>query len=216
MAAPHGWDLRLGDDEIAVLQHVLGEVEAMLRTDDAVEDSTPEWARDLGLNDLSNEASMSPPEDPALARLLPDGSRDDDLIARDFRRLTEAGLRATKREAIGVAMAVLDGAADGVVTLSAMQASALLRALTDVRLVLAERLGLQTDEDSAALHEWLARDIEQDGADGDDDSLAGARRWLAMVYEFLTELQQVLADLLLRDVPPEGDGRRRPPPTERS
>src|SRR6478735_4771268 len=37
------------------------------------------------------------PDDPAIARLLPDASRDDPELAAEFRRLTQADLRATKR-----------------------------------------------------------------------------------------------------------------------
>ena len=40
------------------------------------------------------------PRDPALLRLLPDGYRNDDDAAGEFRRLTESGLRATKRAAL--------------------------------------------------------------------------------------------------------------------
>src|ERR1700735_2145399 len=58
-----------------------------------------------GLSDLSDpvsladmvDAVMEPveiPEDPVLRRLLPDAYRDDSEAAKEFRRLTEADLRA--------------------------------------------------------------------------------------------------------------------------
>src|SRR5699024_11038005 len=39
---------------------------------------------------------VSAPTDPALARLLPDASEDDDELNAEFRRLTESDLRRTK------------------------------------------------------------------------------------------------------------------------
>jgi hypothetical protein len=84
------------------------------------------------------------PEDPALARLLPDAYRDDPDAAGEFRRYTEESLRSAKQEN---AQAVLDTlpADGGSVKLAADQAQAWLRTLNDVRLVLGVRLGV-TDE----------------------------------------------------------------------
>lgn len=42
-------------------------------------------------------ADVPPPEDPVLSRLLPSAYRDDDAAAADFRRYTDADLRAQKR-----------------------------------------------------------------------------------------------------------------------
>jgi hypothetical protein len=81
------------------------------------------------------------PEDPALARLLPDAYRDDPDAAGEFRRYTEQSLRSAKQEN---AQAVLDTlpADGGPVKLAADQAQAWLRTLNDVRLVLGVRLGV--------------------------------------------------------------------------
>jgi hypothetical protein len=38
------------------------------------------------------------PDDPVLARLLPDGYRDDPEAAGEFRRYTESGLRSAKQQ----------------------------------------------------------------------------------------------------------------------
>lgn len=230
---PQVWEFRLPAEELELLRHVLRDLDSMLAPDEpdpaADADATPDWARELGLQEPS--ASVRPPSDPALARLLPDGSAEDPLIAEEFRRLTEPSLRAAKREAIAQALAPLDNAVDGRVQLTTEQLAALLRALTDVRLVIAQRLEIESDADAEALHEWLVRDAErsrrqsrrQDGSmDASDAAEAGEGapaddvagfRWMAGTYEFLTELQQVLADLLLRELPREGDQRRLPPPT---
>src|SRR6185436_8177852 len=95
---------------------------------------------------LEAELAAPRPADPAVARLLPDTSHDDPEIAEGFRRLTQDDLRERKRSALAVAAAALRRPAP--VVLSDGEAQALLKGLTDVRPVLAERLGLRTDEDA--------------------------------------------------------------------
>lgn len=198
----------LSTADLDVVNHVLAEVASMLEPPHPEPDA-PKWAHDLGLSGLGGEAPVTRPSDPAVARLLPDGSRDDPLAAGDFRRLTEPGLRLRKQETIALAAGALHRAENGHVVLDDLEAAMLLRALTDVRLVMAQRLGLDTDEDAAALHEQVDWDAEQ--ADESLDEVEMQQRWLARAYDFLTHLQQFLADLLLQDLPEDGDGRRTPP-----
>jgi hypothetical protein len=101
-------------------------------------------------------ASLEPvetPEDPVLLRLLPDAYREDGEAAGEFRRLTEADLRATKSSGLSQIVtdlsapdAQLDG---GGVRLSLDEdaAAAWLPALTDVRLALGTRIGVTEDMD---------------------------------------------------------------------
>jgi hypothetical protein len=97
------------------------------------------------------------PEDPALRRLLPDGIRGDDEAAAEFRRFTERSLRQSK---IADAMVVLDAvqvpgaeAADEVdgddieFELDRDDVRSWMRCLTDMRLTLAERIGVEADDD---------------------------------------------------------------------
>lgn len=123
--------------------------------------------------------------DPALDRLLPTANREDDEAAAEFRRLTETGLRRRKAEGLVVAAAALRGDEDKV-RLDEGQAVAFLIALTDVRLVLGERMGLRTDEDVEVL-EAAAQDLDL------DDPLGYA----LAVYDFLTWLQETLASAML-------------------
>jgi hypothetical protein len=160
--------------------------------DDAAPDADP-LAAMVG---ISENARV--PDDPAVRRLLPDASRDDPEAAREFRRFTERGLRARKQEALATARATLDAGPS--LLLTDEQARSWVTALTDVRLVLAERLGLRTDEDADQLHVTLA------GAD-DDDPVA----WLAAVYDFLTWLQETLVAVLQVALPEEGRPGRTPP-----
>jgi Domain of unknown function (DUF2017) len=81
------------------------------------------------------------PEDPALARLLPDAYRDDPDAAGEFRRFTEQSLRSAKQESARIVLDTLP-ADGGPVMLSGEQAQSWLRTLNDVRLALGVRLGV--------------------------------------------------------------------------
>ena len=122
--------------------------------------------------------------DPALDRLLPTANLQDDEAAAEFRRLTETGLR--QRKAAGLALAASLLRAEDKVVLDEASARAFLTALTDVRLVLGERMGLRTDEDLEAL-EAAAGELDP------DDPLGYA----LAVYDFLTWLQETLASAML-------------------
>lgn len=134
------------------------------------------------------------PDDPALARLLPDANLDDADDAREFRRFTERGLRSRKQEALDVARGVIEGAErSDTVVLTDEEARSFATALTDVRLVLASRMGLQTDDDAEHLHAELV-----DAPPGDP------RAWLAAVYDFLTWMQETLVTVLAARLPETG------------
>jgi hypothetical protein len=91
-------------------------------------------------------------------------------------------------------------------------APAFAAALTDVRLVLAERLGLETEEDAdrlyATLEEQAAAEEEAAGVGPSDDDdrpareilEAEARAWLGSVYAALSWLQETLMAVLLDDL----------------
>ena len=97
-------------------------------------------------------------DDPAVERLLPDGYRDDPESAAEFRQYTRSGLIERKTAFAGAVAGELDG--EGPVLLSPMQAERWLPTLTDLRLVLAERLGIDDDEDEADgpiadVYDWI-------------------------------------------------------------
>jgi hypothetical protein len=131
------------------------------------------------------EPAPSLPDDPALARLLPEGNRDDPEASAEYRRLTEFGLRARKRSSARLAAQAL-GRNEPVV-LAPDEALALMKAFTDVRLVLGERLELRTDEDAEQLHDklWAGE---------------GSEFWLATasIYELLTSWQEYLITAVTR------------------
>jgi hypothetical protein len=105
-------------------------------------------------------------EDPAVARLLPDAYGDDADASSDFRRLTERSLAGRKVANAGVVIDTLQRAS-GEVTLDESEAQSWLRALSDIRLTIAARLGIEKDGDEGDtgsetaqtlhdLYDWLA------------------------------------------------------------
>ena len=138
----------------------------------------------VAAEDQADLVASAADRDPALDRLLPTANRQDDEAAAEFRRLTETGLRQRKAAALSQAAGLLRG--EDKVVLDEGQARTVLTALTDVRLVLGERMGLRTDEDLDAL-EAAADDLDP------DDPLAYA----LAVYDFLTWLQETLASAML-------------------
>jgi hypothetical protein len=117
------------------------------------------------------------PDDPILARLLPDVYADDPQAAGEFRRYTEIGLRSGK---VAAAQTVLDTlpASGGRVRLSGPDAQAWLRALNDVRLSLGVVLGVTDDFEDTV------------GSLAPDDPRAayiGVYQWLAYLQESLVD-----------------------------
>ena len=137
------------------------------------------------LKDLGDEVSQAP-RDPALERLLPSAHRQDPELAAEFRRLTEYGLRERKAANLATAISALQDADGDKIRLDQEQAQAMVVALTDVRLLLGERLGLRTDEDADELQDRF------EAASQDDPQL-----YLAAYYDFLTWLQESLIQSLM-------------------
>lgn len=143
------------------------------------------------------------PRDPALLRLLPDGYREDAEVAGEFRRLTEADVRATKVANLHRLRTVLRIDAPEIVVTREV-APQVAAALTDLRLVVSERLGIRTDEDSDALFELVTGTDVPPPANGAE----AVRRFLATLYTMLGMLQESLLGLMLEDLPEGPAGRR--------
>lgn len=191
----------LDAEERAVVARVIADVGLLLDGEafgtqrDEVEDPEEELFRHL----RGFEAALSDPKDPAVLRILPNAAPMDREVADEFRRLTEPELRATKVDRLRVIWEALseDGPEWEVPEDEAMATAA---ALTDVRLVLAARLGLETDEDADALH----REIEMAEHPQETAVEAGfvvnpERVWLGMLYLALTWLQESLMNYVMRD-----------------
>jgi hypothetical protein len=105
------------------------------------------------LEKLLEEETPVTPEDPVLARLLPDAYQDDPEAAGEFRKYTESSLREAKKYFAQTFLDTLP-AKGGRVKLTGDQARDWLRALNDVRLMFGVRLEVTEDfeEQLAALN----------------------------------------------------------------
>jgi hypothetical protein len=223
---PAGYVAGLDGTEREVLATVVADVAELLGADRFDAANTPadgsggadpaDPARSLlGLRSLP--AVVPPPVDPAVHRLLPDASDDDDELAAEFRRLTEGDLRRMKIDRLGALWRALLGDPPAVgyrvaatgdpetdLLVPREDAVDLAATLTDLRLVLADRLGLESEEDSDALYDALDR---RDLGEADPDRTAREvladeiREYLGSVYAALGWLQESLMAVLIEDLP---------------
>ena len=132
---------------------------------------------ELGIDPLAQLLNMTGStqisDDPALARLFPDGYSDDEHASADFRRFTEQDLRAQKQAALATVQGTL-GDWNGKVTITDQQAQEWLKALNDLRLVLGTRLEISDEAET---------DFEADEPG-------------IHLYNYLTYLQGTLIDAL--------------------
>lgn len=163
-----GVTARFGRPEAAIIRDLVTQVVELIVADMPAPDGD-ELAAMVGLS-----KNTEVPEDPVLARLLPDGYTGDPEAAQEFRRFTESGLRSAK---VGSARTLLETlpARGGKVVLSAEQAEDWLRSLNDVRLALGVRLGVTDDFDGL------------DDVEPDDPGYAyiNLYHWLAYLQESL-------------------------------
>jgi hypothetical protein len=153
---------RFSSEEATIIQILTSQLVEMLvnRSDESITAEDPLAAR-MGIGSLT-----APPPDPALARLLPNAYRDDDEAASDYRRFTEVSLVERKiANARAVALSV-SATPSGLrrtvsIRLDDTGVQSWLRTLTDLRLVLADRLTITVDNqqpDNGAMtsvYDWL-------------------------------------------------------------
>ena len=178
--------------EAHLLANLAGQVVELLRDRNGAEESDADpLAAQLGMGGPS-----LPPEDPVLQRLLPDAYRDDPDDSGEFRRFTERSLTSAK---VLNAETLIGSLVDGGLTfgelpdeltgdegerveveLDADEVQAWLRALTDVRLSLAVRLGIETDDDAFRV------------AQSDDPAIAA----MSDIFDWLGYVQETLVSAL--------------------
>ncbi len=128
--------------EASLLRNLVGQVMTLVEPEPAAgaPPGPPDELAELEAM-LYPPGAAQAPDDPVLARLLPDAYSDDPEAAGEFRRYTEPALRSAKYE---VAQQLLDTLpeAGGRIQLTGEQALAWLKALNDVRLALGVRLGV--------------------------------------------------------------------------
>ena len=123
-------------------------------------------------------------DDPAVERLFPDVYPEDPEDEEEYRRFTEAELKAAKLDQAKTVLSDLLQSG-GEVRLDESGADVWLRALTDVRLALGTRLGVQDDTDiQSELDEAVLRDP------------TSTRVGQLSVYAYLSFLQESLVGAL--------------------
>lgn len=203
--------MRVGEEYVAeldvierrVLAAVVADTAELLgaRLQDGVQAGGARATADSGADPLDALRWREPdspgvPDDPALARLLPSASRDDEELAAEFRRLTEQDLRETKTANLRLVWTGLRGRA-GLLRIRTADAPRWAAALSDVRLVLANRLGIEDDDAAEEVYAVAMRD-DAPTTDGGSDEVRAA---MATLYAALTWLQESLVDALLADGP---------------
>ena len=189
----------LGPSERAIVARVVADV-GLLLGGEPVGKELPAGAGgpvddDDPLSFLSGlESSLAEPDDPAVLRLLPNAVPSDREAADEFRRLTEGELRRLK---VGRLRLLWDSlGADGedwvVPAEHIMDAAA---ALADVRLVLASRLGLETEADAEA----FAEEVAEGNLDPERPREERERVWLGMLYHLLAWMQESLMERMGND-----------------
>lgn len=114
------------------------------------------------------ELVASTGDDPALTRLFPVAYRDDPDAAAEFARYTRSGLVDSKTANAGAVAADLAGGE--LVELSPDAAERWLPVLTDLRLIVAERIGIRADDDPVP-----------------DDALGEVYHWLGQLQAYLID-----------------------------
>ena len=130
----------LNPSEASLLRSLVGQVIALIAPDGPPVPQRPGDLLDWDA-ELTQADQPQTPEDPVLARLLPDGYRDDPSAAEEFRKYTESSLRSVKQQAAQEMLDTLPEAG-GRIQLTHDQAHAWLKALNDVRLALGVRLNV--------------------------------------------------------------------------
>jgi hypothetical protein len=162
--------------EADLLRSLASQLVELLRNEAAV----PSTDLDPFESMLDFSGPTTAPDDPVLARLFPAAYRDDDDAAAEFRRYTETELRTGKARNAGAVIDALEeaglpGELDEtglMIDIELEQDDVLgwLKALTDMRLALATRLGVEEgdeefweslpDEDPRVqvhdIYDWLA------------------------------------------------------------
>lgn len=190
---------RLDGEEKAIIAQVAQETADLIRADLGIGTDSGAIRRAADSEDPLQrlEAEFASrdarePTDSAVQKLFPDASEDPDLAA-EYRRLGQQDLADGKLGDLRRVMAVMDASGPGrsEVALDAEDAVVFLRALNDVRIVLADRLGLQRDGDFDTVRMLQQIGERVEGAGQPDGENVGGDVVIA-VYELLSWLQESL------------------------
>ncbi|MGO1225585.1 DUF2017 domain-containing protein [Brachybacterium sp. AOP42-C2-15] len=191
---------RLDGEEKAILTQVAQETADLIRADLGIDTGRDVLRRAAESEDPLRrlEAEFAgrdarEPSDSAVKRLFPAASEDPELAA-EYRRLGQQDLADGKLADLRTVMQVLDATGGGhsEIVLDDAGAMAMLRALNDVRIVLADRLDLQRDGDFDTVRMLQQIGERVEGADRSGDEEHVSSDIVIAVYELLSWLQESL------------------------
>ncbi len=167
--------------EADLLRSLAGQLIELLRNESAASLHSQDPFEQL----LDFSGPTTVPDDPVLARLFPTAYPDDEEAAGDFRRFTESTLRDGKATGAAAIIDALEEAGlpdepeDGLfidVELTDAEAMTWMRSLTDMRLAIATRLGVEDGDEE----HWASMSAEDPRAQVHD------------IYDWLGYLQETL------------------------
>ena len=191
---------RLDGEEKAIIAQVAQETADLIRADLGIDVERGVLHRaaqsDDPLRRLEAEFAgrdAREPSDSAVKRLFPAASEDPEMAA-EYRRLGQQDLADGKLADLRRVMNILDssGNVHGEVVVDEEGAMALLRALNDVRIVLADRLDLKRDGDFDTVRMLQQIGERVEGATPDEDAEHVGSDIVIAVYELLSWLQESL------------------------
>lgn len=163
--------IELSEDERRIVGSLAQQMIDLLTPEDEVE--ADPLAAIVGIS-----PDAKPPEDPALARLLPAAYPEDDEASAEFRRFTDRALRDGK---IASATAVLQDLRGSNAKVKVREPNAWLTFLTDARITIGVRIGVTAENYDELLE--LAPD--------------DPRAPMFGVYDWLTYVQETLVRAIL-------------------
>lgn len=191
---------RLDGEEKAILTQVAQETADLIRADLGIDPERDVLRRAAESEDPLRrlEAEFAgrdarEPSDSAVKRLFPAASEDPELAA-EYRRLGQQDLADGKLADLRTVMRVLDATGGGhsEIVVDEAGAMSMLRALNDVRIVLADRLGLERDGDfdTVRMLQQIGERVEGAERSGDEEHVSSDI--VIAVYELLSWLQESL------------------------
>lgn len=150
-------------------------------------------ALDFDLDAPTNRVHVgSPNADPVIAVLLPQAS-EDPVTAMEVSRLTRARLRSDKADRLERLAAELRAPSgpEGTVLVAPGQESDWLGASNDIRLVLGQRLGIESAQDAEHVHSVAFQEAPEE-----ETSREQWNRGTALVYDMITWWQESLISAL--------------------
>ncbi|MDO5049482.1 MAG: DUF2017 family protein [Actinomycetaceae bacterium] len=165
-ATSRGFVTELDDEVALILQQLLGETITVL-------DAPSEQSF---LSAITVDERRDEPDDPTLRILLPSMSADPEE-AQTLRAMTEDTLRTEKSErliAIRTALADIITGASNTIVVPAEHVWAWLSGLNDLRLVLAQRLGVESSDETEIWYQRVNAIFDGEGASAGSSSGEGA------------------------------------------